>query len=250
QNQVQLFQASQYQISEVPLKDMPLSLEEALKYDDPEEQLQMHTGNPSPAQGQSLVYHGQGVGTTDNKDQIRRFLQKLDRGLHDILVDEQAPLVLAGVEFIMAMYREVTHYPNVLEEGITGNPENTSPKELHEQAWKIVHPCFQASQSKAETEYKELMGNQPEKVSHDLEEVIKAAHNQRIDSLFVTLDEQIWGKFNSQTQEITLQRENQSGNEDLLDFAVIHTYLNGGAVYTGDPETLPERTLISAILRY
>ena len=250
QNQVRLFQGSHYQISEVPLEEMPLSLEEALKEDDPEEQLQMHTGNPQVAQGRSLIFHGQGVGTTDNKDQIRRFLQKVDRGLHEILEGEQAPMILAGVEFLMTMYREITVYPNVLEEGIAGNPDHANPKDLHEQAWKIVRPYFQESQEKAATEYKELIGNNPEKASRDLKEVLKAAYDKRIDSLFVAIDEQQWGKFNPETHEITLQREDRPENEDLLDFATIHTFLNGGAVYADVPENLPGRALIAASFRY
>ncbi len=250
QNQVRLFQGSHYQISEVYLQQMPLSLEEALKYDDPEKQLQMHTGNPSTASGQSLIYHGQGVGTTDNKDQIRRFLQKVDRGLHEILKEEQAPIILAGVEFLMTMYQEITVYPNVVEEGIAGNPENTSPKELHEQAWKIIRSYFQESQEKAATEYQELMGNNPEKASRDLKEIMKAAYDQRIDSLFVAINEQQWGQFNPQTHEITLQREDQPENEDLLDFATIHTFLNGGAVYIDVPEKLPDHARIAATFRY
>lgn len=78
QNQVRFFQGSRYAIEEIQLPDSaPTSLAEALKYDDPEEQLQAHTANPNPAAGQSMIYHGQGVGTTDNKDQIRRFCKTL-----------------------------------------------------------------------------------------------------------------------------------------------------------------------------
>ncbi|MEB3278018.1 MAG: hypothetical protein VKK42_03730 [Lyngbya sp.] len=250
QNQVRLFQGNHYQISEVPLEDMPLSLEEALKYDDPEEQLQMHTGNPQAAEGRSLIFHGQGVGTTDNKDQIRRFLQKVDRGLHDILKDQQAPMILAGVDYVISIYRDITIYPLVLEEGIPGNPDNANPKELHEQAWEIVLPYFQESQEKAATKYQELMGNNSEKASRDLTEIVKAAYDQRIESLFVAIDEEQWGKFNPETHEITLQREDQPENEDLLDFATIHTFLNGGAVYTDVPEKLPDRALVAATFRY
>lgn len=250
QNQVRLFQASHYNIDEVTLEGIPLSLSEALKYDEAEQQLQLHSGSPALPQGKSQTYHGQGVGVDDNKDQIRRFLQKVDRGLHDILEDQQAPMILAGVDYVISIYRDITIYPLVLSEGIPGNPDNANPKELHKQAWEIVLPYFQESQEKAATKYQELMANNPEKASRDLKEIIKAAYDRRIDTLFVAIDEEQWGKFNPETHEITLQREDQPENEDLLDFATIHTFLNGGAVYTDVPENLPDRALIAATFRY
>ncbi|MEA5517518.1 hypothetical protein VB834_19745 [Limnoraphis robusta Tam1] len=250
QNQVRLFQASHYNIDEVSLEGIPLSLSEALKYDETEQQLQLHSGSPALPQGKSQTYHGQGVGVDDNKDQIRRFLQKVDRGLHDILEDQQAPMILAGVDYVISIYRDITIYPLVLSEGIPGNPDNANPKELHKQAWEIVLPYFQESQEKAATKYQELMANNPEKASRDLKEIITAAYDKRIESLFVAIDEEQWGKFNPETHEITLQREDQPENEDLLDFATIHTFLNGGAVYTDVPENLPDRALIAATFRY
>ncbi|MEA5496889.1 baeRF7 domain-containing protein [Limnoraphis robusta] len=250
QNQVRLFQASHYNIDEVSLEGIPLSLSEALKYDETEQQLQLHSGSPALPQGKSQTYHGQGVGVDDNKDQIRRFLQKVDRGLHDILEDQQAPMILAGVDYVISIYRDITIYPLVLSEGIPGNPDNANPKELHKQAWEIVLPYFQESQEKAATKYQELMANNPEKASRDLKEIITAAYDKRIESLFVAIDEEQWGKFNPETHEITLQPEDQPENEDLLDFATIHTFLNGGAVYTDVPENLPDRALIAATFRY
>ncbi len=250
QNQVSLFQGSRYNMGEVTLEDIPLSLAEALKYDDPEKQLQMHTGNPQSSAGKSAIFHGQGAGADENKVQIRRFLQKVDRGLDEMFQGEQAPMILAGVEFVISMYRELSVYPRILEQGIMGNPEHTSPKELHEQAWEIVSSYFLESQQKAATEYQELKANNPEKVSDNLQEIIKAAYHQRIDSLFITLNEQQWGEFNPETYEITLQPEDLPENEDLLDFATIHTFLNGGAIYTEVPQNTPDNARVAATFRY
>lgn len=248
QNQIRFFQGSHYSLSEIELpEDVPTSLAEALKYDDPEEQLQMHTSNP---QGQSLVYHGQGVGNTDNKNQILRFFQKVDSGLNPILNNEQAPLVLAGVQFLLPIYHEASSYSHILEEGVTGNPENVSPEELHQQAWQIIEPYFKQDQHEAITQYQELAGNQTGQTSQDLHDVVKAAYYKRIDSLFVALQEKQWGQFHPETNEIDLHQEPQPQDQDLLNFAAVHTLLNGGKVYTGSPENLPDRALVTATFRY
>ena len=49
QNQVRLFEGTRFGINETDLRDAPRSLEEALKYDVRESQLQAHTGTGVPA---------------------------------------------------------------------------------------------------------------------------------------------------------------------------------------------------------
>ncbi|MGF1491204.1 MAG: hypothetical protein ACFBSC_01875 [Microcoleaceae cyanobacterium] len=256
QNQVQFFRGSRYTIEKVELPgSTPSSLAEALKYDDPEEQLQAHTANPNPAAGQSMMYHGQGVGTTDNKDQIQRFLQKVDTGLSDYLMDGTSPqrplpIVLAGVEYVLSIYRAVSHNPDLLKSEISGNPENMTVEELHRQAWPIVESHFRRRQEQATTQYRELVGIEANQASEDFSEIVGAAHNGRIDSLFMVADERKFGQFDPKTNEATLSESPQSQDEDLMNFAAVHTLLNSGMVYICQPSEMPNHGEVAAILRY
>ncbi|MEM6424538.1 MAG: hypothetical protein AAF728_05190, partial [Cyanobacteria bacterium P01_D01_bin.128] len=135
QNQVRFFQATRYQISEIPLENIPASLDEALKYDDPEKQLQYHSGSNS---GQQPVYHGQGAGQTDDKTDIRRFLIKVNNGLQTFLNAEKAPLVIASVDYLQSIYQEINTYSNLLTEGVSGNPDTAQPIDLQIAAWEKV----------------------------------------------------------------------------------------------------------------
>ena len=49
QNEVRLLRGTPYSVIEVEVEDMPQSLAEALKYDEPEKQLQFHTNTPGHA---------------------------------------------------------------------------------------------------------------------------------------------------------------------------------------------------------
>jgi hypothetical protein len=190
QNDVRFFHCTRYSANEVELEGVSRSLSEALKYDDPEKQLQFHTRTPAGTGQRAAMFHGHGVGIDDVKENILRYFHQIDHGLHDLLKKEQAPVVLAGVEYLFPIYKEANAFLNLMENGITGNPEGMRPEELHRQAWDIVKPYFLKAQDKAAEQYRQLSGS--ELTSKDLKEIVRAAHDGRIDLLFVAVGIQKW----------------------------------------------------------
>lgn len=71
-----------------------------------------------------------------------QYFREIDRRLQKILVGETAPLVLAGVDYNLPLFRNATGYGHVLDEGIFGNPEGRPAEELHAAAWEIIKPHF------------------------------------------------------------------------------------------------------------
>ena len=255
QQNIRLFEGSRYSLKEVELEDVPQSLSEALQYDWQDKGIQNRintsrggTSNPFERGGSS---HGQGSPETDdNRQQILQFFHLVDKGVFDYLKGEQAPLVIAGVEYLFPIYKEANTYPHLLEEGITGNQKISTPEELHEQAWAIVEPHFLQAEQVATERYREFSGNNQDQVSDDLKEVVKAAYYQRIDSLFVAVGQQKWGQFDPHSDTVQLHEQEEPGDEDLLDFAAIHTLLNGGTVFAVQPDRVPAPSLVAAIFRY
>ncbi len=248
QNDVRFFHCNRYSANEVDLGGVPRSLSEALKYDDPEKQLQFHTRTPSATGERSAIFHGQGVGTDDAKNNILRYFQQVDGGLRNILREERAPLVFAGVEYLLPIYREANSYPHLIEKGITGNPEGLKGEELHEQALKIVEPYFLKGQEETMTQYKQLAGS--ERASNSLKPIVQGAYDGRIDTLFVAVGVQQWGFYDLETRTVHLHPDVEPGDEDLLDFAAVHTFLSGGSVYALKPEQVPDEVPLAAIFRY
>ena len=58
----------------------------------------------------------------DSEEFIRRYIQIIDRGLNEVLAGERPPMVLAGVDYLLPIYRQTSAYPNLLEDGIVGSP--------------------------------------------------------------------------------------------------------------------------------
>jgi hypothetical protein len=248
QNEVRLFQASQYSVSQVDLEGVPQSLAEALKYDYPQKQLQFHTGTQKITGDRAAMFHGHGVGTDDAKPNLLRFCQHLDRGMHDLLRDEQAPLVVAGVDFLLPIFAEASSYKPLLPEGVAGNPEGLSPEELQRLAWPVVEPYFNQTWQASEAKYRQLAGTG--KASHDLKEIVPAAYQGRVELLFVAVGRQEWGVYNARQDELQRFPEARPGAEDLLDAAAIQTLLQGGVVFSVDSAAVPDGPPAAAVFRY
>ncbi len=183
-NQVRLFQCTKYSISQMDINGVPTSLDEALKYDEVEKQLQFHTRTAGGGGSRSAMFHGHGVGTEETKDRILRFFQEVDKGLEKILPRDNIPMIIAAVDFEVPIFRQATSYPRVLEESISGNPEDISPQDLHSRALEIINPIFGQETQDHLASYRELLGG--DRTSSDIEEVVKAAFHGRVDVIFVS----------------------------------------------------------------
>ena len=247
-NQVRLFQCTKYSISQMELNGVPTSLDEALKYDEVEKQLQFHTRTAGGGGSRSAMFHGHGAGSEETKDRILRFFQEVDKGLERILPRDNIPMIIAAVDFEVPIFKQATSYPHVLEESISGNPEDISPQDLHSRALEIIDPIFGRETQDRLASYGELLGS--DRTSSDLEEVVKAAFHGRVDVLFVSRGEQRWGYFDPAKDEIQLVQADAPGAIDLLDFAAAQTLLNSGTVYALLPEEMPRDSTIAALFRY
>jgi hypothetical protein len=248
QNEVRLLAGTRDHLGQIELPGAPRSLAEALQYDDPERQLQFHTGTPAAGDRRAAMFHGHGVGTDDAKVNLLRFFQQVDRAVTGLLKGASVPLVLAGVEYLLPIYREANTHPLLLPDGIAGNPEGLRPDELHARAWPIVEPQFLKTREAAAARYRELNGTG--KTSNEARDVVLAAADGRVDVLFVAVGTRIWGTFAPDTRMVELREEEPGRTEDLLNVAAIHTILNRGTVYAVPPADMVEGAPVAAIFRY
>jgi hypothetical protein len=248
QNAVKLLQCTAYGVSEVELGEVPTSLEEALRFDEPEKQLQFNTRAPSRPGKRAAMFHGHGVGVDDAKDRILRFFQQLDKALQNHLGDDHSPLVIAAVDYLVPIFKHASSYQHILDQTISGNPEGIPMEELHAKAMEVIGPRFEKEIHDQSARYQDLAGT--DLASDDLEEIVKAAYHGRTDVLFVAVGERRWGHFDSQADDIRLAHEGHEGAYDLLDYAAARTLENGGKVYALSLDDMPHKELLAAIYRY
>jgi hypothetical protein len=253
QGEIRLLQGTRYGVSEIDLEETPDSVSQALRFEDPERKLQFHTTTQTPGGrgDRPAVFHGQGVASDDDpKQKILRTFHRVDEGVTEFLGGEDAPLVLAGVDYLHPLYHEANTYPHLVDEGIEGNPEEMSPEEIHQRAWEIVHPLFLEAQEAAAAKFRQFIGSGNELGTDELEEIVPASVYGRIHTLFVARDFRRWGTFDRETGEVRVHEEQQAEDVDLLDLAAIHTFLNSGAVYVVDAGNVPGDAPVAALLHY
>lgn len=244
QNEIRLYEGTRHSAGEIDLPaGVPTSLDEALPLEDREQNVSVRnvTGQGGMFFGQSDEVH---------KERVARYLNRVDAALKPWYNQVSAPVVLAGVEYLLPIYRRESEYANILPHGITGNPETLRPEELQAQAWPIVEPYFQQELDAVIGEYRQLVGTGT--ASHQLSEAIPAAYFGRVDKMIVAVDSQVWGEFDADSGSVVQHSEEQKTESDiaLLDAAAMHTIFNGGKIYAVAQADMPVDSPVVAVFRY
>jgi hypothetical protein len=253
QNEVRLLLGTRYSVSQIDIGQVGGRLAEAIPSDNHQKSPQLHSsGSTGGVSGRGpATFHGQGGGSDENaKDELLRYFHLVSDALTEFLEEDGVPLVLAGVEYLLPIYKEANTYPNLMDTVITGNPDLLSADKLHKSAWDIVSPHFQTAHEEAVANYRQLVGQTSERVTDTLEKIVPAASDGRIETLFIATGVQHWGVFDPDTNEIKLHSQMEPGDEPLLDLAAVQTYLKGGTVYAVEPDKVPGGTSAAAVLRY
>ncbi len=250
QRGARLFAASRYSFAEVELAGVPQGMEDVLRYVETEKQLQAHVAarrGPSRAGG-AVAFHGHGLGRDADDERLLEYLRAVDRSVAAAVRDNGAPLVLATLDHVVPLYREITAVPAVLGEAVTGSPDRVADEELHRRAWALVEPL-------AAREVEEQLASYGERAAKStavrgLEDILRAARQARVQTLFLDEDAVVWGSFDETSGAAAVHDGWHPGDEDLLDRAAVETIAMGGLVVCLPRERMPDEGPVAAILRY
>ena len=245
QKDVRLLVCGRYGVKETRPEGMPRNIDEVLKVDAAGRRLRSRSSSSGGTGPRGSTAWTDDVYTKEN---VLRYLLQIDKTLRSVLKDERDPLIVAGVEYVFSLYRDVNTYPCLVESAIIGNPDQASAEELHAQALPVVEPWFLREQEEARVRYRQSLGTGL--ASNNLEEIVPAAHHGRVGYLFVEVGQEKWGTFNPQTGKAVVHNGGKKGDEDLIDLAAIQTLGAGGKVYAVQRDRMPDREPAAALFRY
>lgn len=248
QNRVRFFTGNKSELREVAIEGLPENMEQALNYDMIHPGTQFRTGVSTGGSGKrGAVFHGQGIERSATKEDLGTYFRMVDAALHPTLREVRIPLILAGVQYLLPIYREVSSYPAIAKEELPGNADHLNSQELHAQALPLIQAWERARRDDAVAKYRQLAGTG--RTADQLETVLQAASQGQVEILFVDRDSHCWGAYDNEAAKVRLSDESHPGADDLLDLAASQTLLNRGSVYSLPREDCPAPP-VCAVLRY
>ncbi len=234
------------------MKDAPKSVEDMKVDHDPRTKLQIKIANPISSS--SLVYNatsqGQGVENDFDVNQLNRYFRAIDESLDRYKKKDNIPLILAGVEYLIPIFKDISKYPNIVDEYIKGNPEILYGEDLHRESWKIMEPKFIKIQELAEAKYNQYKGQKNKLYANSLESIIPKAYNGQVETLFIDKDANKWGQHDLEKNQVKIFNDKKFEAEDLIGYASLLTTSRGGTVFAVDKEKVPDGKEVAAVLRY
>jgi hypothetical protein len=244
--QARFYKVNSFNIFYIPIEALPNGIVDVVHLEEKDDQNLFRTG--SSGAGGGANFHGVGAGKPDEKENIAMYLHEVDETLwKEILHTEHVPLLLAAVDYLIPIYKQVSKYNNIYEESLTGSYEHESLQSLFEKSKEKLRPYFEQRAKNALENY--LNRSATNLISSEPSEIIPAAHYGRIASLFVQPNEHLWGHFDEAENKLTVNNNPQVG-DDLLSKSIIKTILTGGEVFFLDEKDMPNGNKMAALMRY
>jgi hypothetical protein len=245
-DRVRLLECSPRTVREVNLAQPAGSLNATLRYDNGAwRAVPVTAPRGSTANGQAPILADPVLPSEGPRQDIHKYFQAVDHVLQRLLQADQASLVLAGDEDLVSLYRQASSYPRLLDGAVQGHLDRRSAQELHEHARRLVQERRQEAQGRTAALYRQLAGTG--RTANDPAEVLPAAHEGRIQYLFVPCTRELWGTFDPAGRKVEVHAEARPGDEDLLNAAAVYTLAHGGTVYALEPGQLPDHGPLAAI---
>lgn len=226
QNKVRLFEATRARIRELDLGEIPSSIDDISGDTQPPPHQQQHFGA-----GGTGVMHSHGTGAEVRDIQLEKFLRQVAQGVDaELQPTERRPLVLAAVNTYHSTVREHLSYAHLVDEVAAGNPDASSPGDLHAAAWAIVEPVLRARAAGDAERFGDAIGA-GRSICGGGSDILHSAREGRVDTLL-----------------LTRHRCAADHGPDDLDSAIGHVLATSGSVVVVD--TLPTDVSEGAITRF
>ncbi|NJB84851.1 hypothetical protein GGR26_000596 [Lewinella marina] len=248
---IKLYTATEFSISEVDLSGLvPVNMDAALMQDTTNNHLS-RSGGPEGGRGSNnQVYFGRGGDPSNDVEDVKTYLDRVDKGISDYLCDDNAPLVLGGVEELIPIYQEANTYAHLYTDGYAaGNLEEENPGLIHEKAWAVIADHFDAQRERD----RKLFGDNRAagEASTSIEEIVPAAVNGRVAALWMDRNAYAYGEYTAENNGVNIMHDEHKNATELYNLAAVRAFQSGARVYNVDRDELPDDTEpLNAIFRY
>jgi hypothetical protein len=120
---------------------------------------------------------------------------------------------------------------------------------MHQQSWALIQGYFEKTLDAKLDLFTELYHTP--KISYDPSEIIPAALQGKIDTLFVKKGADLFGVYNTENNHVRFDDSKKMTNVSLLNLAAMNTFIQRGNVFILEPKVMPvHEQPLNAIFRY
>lgn len=249
---IQLWEGDGVTIRPVDLGALGTNIKDALDFEDSGSQVQFHTNSGSASRnktkGQGSTFFGVGGENHERKDEFREFFRIIDKGIAGKLGGKTAPLILAGVGYLMPLYREVNTYARLAPFQIPGATHAVGPiEELHAKVNALLQDERRRETHKALHEYRENLVSK--RTVSGFTDVVPCAQRKLLTHLFIPKGGRQWGTYAPAEGRTEMFAAYLHGAVDLVNLACAATLAGHGKVYALEPAEMPADTRIAGLCR-
>lgn len=213
-------------------KSVPSTLVAALALDYPDHDLENRSMIGTSTGSMRAVRFGSGKERENQVSHLADFYKLVDRGIRKYVLNESgAPLVLAGVDECIGVYRATNSYPHLATRHLH-SVESLTPEKALADALALLATDAEEHHRNVLNEMMERLA--PSLILTDPRDIVSAAGEGRVRELF-------------------LRRELESrspATEEFLNDAVVQTLLHRGKASELPAVLMPQGSTLVAILRY
>ncbi len=249
QKHVRVLRCTRKESEEVALPSgTPASLNDSKQTSKPDHDLDNRSsGGPSMGSMKGVMF-----GTTtdkENKDEYMvHFMTEIDKGVHTLLKESGAPLVVVAVEHELAQYKRINTYPHLVDPGVHGAPDGLKGGEMHKRALELLEASTPEPVRKILDHFDKQVGTGH--ASAHAQEIVKASHEGRVSHLLFQENAHYQGNFDEIRQKIKRHDDAIDVKHDLINVAAVQTLIHGGDVYVLSGDKMPNGVPLAAIFRY
>lgn len=247
QNDTRLLRCTLNSSEEIPLMGAEINFEQFMNSAKPDH-IRDNRAAAGPGGGSTRgITFGTASNMEDHDEYLANYFRQIDRSLAATLRETCEPVILAAVEHELSLYRSLSVYPQLLEEGIQGAPNGLKGGEMHARALAVLDRHRQNVLRVVLTEYNHLAGGG--RATNRLKEIVTAAHDGRVNKLIVPDSMEQAGSMDEASHRVKA-KEGDGEEYDLLNSAAVQTLLHGGQVFAAPNNKMPNGSPLAAIFRY
>jgi len=248
QKRARILKCTRESAEEIPFPaGFPSSLADAIPSRQPDHVLDNRSSG-GPSIGSGSVVFGTSSDQDDKDEYLLHYFQDLDRAVNTALKDQDAPLVAAGVEHELALYRRVNTYPHLLEPGIHGAPDGLEGGEMHRRALELLRQQLQDPNQQVLADFDKRVGTGH--ASSRIPEIVAAAYQGRVSHLFFQASAGYRGTYDRVRQQVKRTDDPAERPIDLIESAAWETIAHGGEVRLLPGPAMPGGVPVCALFRY